>query len=142
MADEILSDVTELLRDIFDDPSLQVTGETTAKDVPGWDSMKQVMILMAVEEKFEIQLSTREMDRLKNVGDLVAAIASLPTPIWRTARLRFQPACRRRAGLSAKRFCARIATWRATFRIAGCMGCCGGSFGPAECAAHFTFWAS
>jgi acyl carrier protein len=55
---------------------LQVTGETTAKDVPGWDSMKQVMILMAVEEKFEIQLSTREMDRLKNVGDLVAAIAS------------------------------------------------------------------
>ena len=71
----ILADVTELLREVFDDPDLAVTPETSAKDVQGWDSMKQVMILLAVEEKFEIELSTREMDRLRNVGDLVAAIA-------------------------------------------------------------------
>ncbi len=77
MTDEtILADVTELLREVFDDPDLAVTPETSAKDVPGWDSMKQVMILLAVEEKFEIELSTREMDRLRNVGDLVAAIGS------------------------------------------------------------------
>jgi acyl carrier protein len=37
--------------------------------------MKQVMILLAVEEKFSIELTTREMDRLRNVGDLVTAIA-------------------------------------------------------------------
>ena len=77
MKDEtILADVTELLREVFDDPELAVTPQTSAKDVQGWDSMKQVMILLAVEEKFEIELSTREMDRLRNVGDLVAAIAS------------------------------------------------------------------
>ncbi len=77
MSDEaILETVTELLREVFDDPVLHVTKQTSAKDVPGWDSMKQVMILLAVEEKFDIQLSTREMDRLRDVGDLVAAIAS------------------------------------------------------------------
>jgi acyl carrier protein len=37
--------------------------------------MKQVMILLAVEEKFHVELTTREMDRLQNVGDLVMAIA-------------------------------------------------------------------
>jgi len=73
--DQIMADVTELLREVFDNPALAVSSETSAKDVPGWDSMKQVMILLAVEEKFDIQLSTREMDRLKNVGDLVTAIA-------------------------------------------------------------------
>jgi acyl carrier protein len=70
-----MADVTELLREVFDNPALAVSAETSAKDVPGWDSMKQVMILLAVEEKFDIQLTTREMDRLKNVGDLVTAIA-------------------------------------------------------------------
>lgn len=76
MTDEqILNDITALLRDVFDDPELTVSPATTAKDVPGWDSMKQVMILLAVEEKFEIELTTREMDGLKNVGDLVAAVA-------------------------------------------------------------------
>ncbi len=73
--DQIMADVTELLREVFDNPALAVSAETSAKDVPGWDSMKQVMILLAVEEKFDIQLTTREMDRLKNVGDLVTAIA-------------------------------------------------------------------
>jgi acyl carrier protein len=73
--EQILAELTEMLRDIFDDPSLSITPETSAKDVPGWDSMKQVMILLAVEEKFSIELTTREMDRLRNVGDLVTAIA-------------------------------------------------------------------
>jgi acyl carrier protein len=73
--DQIFGDVTELLREVFGNPSLAVTPETSAKDVPGWDSMKQVMILLAVEEKFHVELTTREMDRLQNVGDLVMAIA-------------------------------------------------------------------
>jgi acyl carrier protein len=76
MTDEqILADITALLRDVFDDPSLPVSPNTSAKDVPGWDSMKQVMILLAVEEKFKIEFTTREMDGLRNVGDLVAAVA-------------------------------------------------------------------
>jgi len=73
--DQILTEITALLRDVFDDPALTVSPATTAKDVPGWDSMKQVMILLAVEEKFEIEFTTREMDGLRNVGDLVAAVA-------------------------------------------------------------------
>jgi acyl carrier protein len=37
--------------------------------------MKHVLIVMVVQEKFGIHLKAREIDRLKNVGDLVAAIA-------------------------------------------------------------------
>jgi acyl carrier protein len=50
--------------------------ETAAKDVEGWDSMKQVMILLAVEETFEIELTTPELDDLQNVGDLVVVVAN------------------------------------------------------------------
>jgi len=80
MSDQILAGVTEVLRDVFDDPLLVVTRETTAKDVQGWDSMKQILIVLAVEERYAIQLTPREMDRLANVGDLVTAIGAHTNP--------------------------------------------------------------
>jgi acyl carrier protein len=72
---DILAKVTEILRDIFEKPDLAVTGQTTAKMVPGWDSMAQIKLLMQVEEDFDVHFSSREIDRLNNVGDLVAIIA-------------------------------------------------------------------
>jgi acyl carrier protein len=71
----ILAQITEILRDIFEDPALEVTPATTAKMVPGWDSMAQVKLLMAVEEAFGLHFSSREMDRLRNVGDLIEIVA-------------------------------------------------------------------
>jgi acyl carrier protein len=69
-----MQQITGILRDIFEDENLQVTPETNAKMVPGWDSMAQVKVLMAIEEEFGVHFSSREMDRLRNVGDLVAAV--------------------------------------------------------------------
>jgi acyl carrier protein len=71
----IMPELVQILRDLLDAPDLVVRPETTASDVPGWDSMKHIMIVMAVQEKFGIRLKPREIDRLRNVGDLAAAIA-------------------------------------------------------------------
>lgn len=70
-----MPELAQILRDLLDAPDLVVRPETTASDVPGWDSMKHIMIVMAVQEKFGIRLKPREIDRLRNVGDLAAAIA-------------------------------------------------------------------
>ena len=55
---------------------LALTPELTAKDVQGWDSFKQIEIIMASEEKWGIRFSTRELDALRCVGDLVRTIAA------------------------------------------------------------------
>ena len=47
-----------------------------AKDVAGWDSFKQIEIIMATEERFGIRFSTRDLDRLQTVGDLIAVVAA------------------------------------------------------------------
>jgi acyl carrier protein len=70
-----MAKVTEILQDIFENPDMRVTPETTADMVPGWDSMAQVKLLLTVEEEFSIHFSSREMDQLRNVGDLINAIA-------------------------------------------------------------------
>jgi acyl carrier protein len=74
------ADICAALQDIFSEvflrDDIELKPETTAKDVEGWDSFRQIEIVMAVEERFHIKLPTREIDALKNVGDLVAAIES------------------------------------------------------------------
>jgi acyl carrier protein len=42
--------------------------------VPGWDSLRHVRIIMAVEESFGIRFRTLEVIRLKNVGELQTLI--------------------------------------------------------------------
>ena len=42
--------------------------------VPGWDSLKHVAILAALEKEFAIRFKTLDIVRLKNVGDLQAAV--------------------------------------------------------------------
>jgi acyl carrier protein len=72
---EIMTKLVQILRDVLEDPDLAVQADTSATSVPGWDSMKHVRIVMAVEERFGIRLTTREINRLRNVGDLAAAIS-------------------------------------------------------------------
>ena len=73
---DILAGLTEVFRDVFMDDDMQLRPGLSAADVPAWDSFKQIEIIMATEERFGIKLMTREIDGLRNVGDLVAVIAA------------------------------------------------------------------
>jgi acyl carrier protein len=72
---KIYADLTEIFNDVFMVDDMKLTPELSAKDVKGWDSFKQIEIMVSVEERFNIKLSTREIDALKNVGDLADVIA-------------------------------------------------------------------
>lgn len=72
---EIYSALTTIFHDVFLRDDLVLTPALSAKDVPGWDSFKQIEILIATEQLFGIKLTTREIDALTNVGDLVSAVA-------------------------------------------------------------------
>lgn len=49
---------------------------TRADEVPGWDSLNHVRVILAVEKEFEIRLKGLEVLRLKNIGDLQDLIDS------------------------------------------------------------------
>ena len=71
---EIYAALEEIFADVFMRDEMKLTPELSAKDVPGWDSFKQIEILVATEERFGFKLNTREIDALKNVGDLARVI--------------------------------------------------------------------
>ena len=74
--DEILQRVGEIMCDAFDLDDLKVTRETTAADVEEWDSLSHVRVIVAIERAFKIKFSNAEIERLRNVGELVDAIVS------------------------------------------------------------------
>lgn len=73
--DEILLQVVDIMRDVFDEDDLVVNGETSAEDVEEWDSLSHVRLIVAIERKFGFKFSNSEIDGLHNVGDLVKVIA-------------------------------------------------------------------
>lgn len=52
------------------------TDETIAPQVPGWDSLTHVNVILAVEKHYNIRLKNLEILRLKNVGDLQKLVDS------------------------------------------------------------------
>ena len=43
---------------------------TLASSVPGWDSLKHVEVIAAIERAYAIRFKTLEVLRLTNIGDL------------------------------------------------------------------------
>lgn len=68
--------LTEIFRDVFGREGMELTPTLSARDVEGWDSFKQIEIILATEERFGIKMTTRELDSLQNVGDLIRVVAA------------------------------------------------------------------
>ena len=72
---EIYTFLRQVFAEVFNRGDIDVHPALTARDVIGWDSFRQVEINLALEEKFNIRIRTREMQDVANIGDLVALVA-------------------------------------------------------------------
>lgn len=60
----------QVFREVFDDDDIVVTDTTTAKDIPDWDSLAHISLIVAVESEFKVRFLGPEVAGLKNVGEL------------------------------------------------------------------------
>lgn len=73
--DEILQDLTSIFAQVLRE-DVRLTRETSAPDVDGWDSLAHISLMLAVEEFFGVKLGLKELERTRNVGDLVDLLAA------------------------------------------------------------------
>ena len=64
---EVYSRLADVFRDVFD-REVALADETTAADVPGWDSLK---------DEFDVKFPMKDVVGMKNVGELVDKIIEL-----------------------------------------------------------------
>jgi len=73
---DVLLTVQEIFRNILDNEDIILTEETTANDVDEWDSLTHIQLIVAIEKKFKIKFTSKEILSWKNVGEMVDAICS------------------------------------------------------------------
>jgi acyl carrier protein len=71
---EIESRLTPIFRDVFNDDALVVTEDMTAAEVPTWDSLSNINMIIAVEKAFAVKFSIKDVRNLQNVGELLDLI--------------------------------------------------------------------
>jgi acyl carrier protein len=72
--DAIYTKLTPIMRDVFDDDTLEPAPGMTADDVDRWDSLTHLRLIMSVQKSFGVRFSASEIGGMKNVGDLAALI--------------------------------------------------------------------
>jgi acyl carrier protein len=69
-------EITAILRVVLRDPELELTPTTHFDDMPGWEAMDMVALVVEVECRFDVQFELPEIDRLTTVGDLLRMITA------------------------------------------------------------------
>lgn len=73
---EILVELQEIFQDVLDNEDIELTPETTADDIEEWDSLAHVQLVVAIEKKFNVKFSSKEIMSWANVGEIVECILS------------------------------------------------------------------
>ena len=69
--EEIYERLNEVFQDVFGDDDITVNDNTTAADVDGWDSLRHITLLAAIEDEFDIEFSMGATVKMKNVSEMV-----------------------------------------------------------------------
>ena len=72
---QIIEKLTTIFHETFSDNTIILRDDMTASDVENWDSLTHMFMITKVEEVFGIRFKLRELNKLKNVGDLCNTIA-------------------------------------------------------------------
>jgi acyl carrier protein len=63
-----------ILQEFFADPGIAASDSLTAADVPGWDSLAHIELVVLVEKAFALRFRAAEIQRLENVGAMLELI--------------------------------------------------------------------
>ncbi len=70
----VLNKMTGVFARVFDDETIQLLDATTAQDIPGWDSLTHINLIIEIEEEFDLKFTVDDIAGLKNVGEMVAMV--------------------------------------------------------------------
>ncbi len=66
-----------VFRDVFGDDEIVLEDSMTAEDVPGWDSLAHINLIVATEKHFGIRFATAEISGLKAEGQNIGTFVRL-----------------------------------------------------------------
>lgn len=72
----ITEKITPVFRKVLNEASLEITDQLSASDVDNWDSLSHMLLISEIEAVFSIKFKLKELNKMKNVGDLISIIGT------------------------------------------------------------------
>ena len=72
----ILDQVRGVASDLFGVPVHRIMAESSPEMIEAWDSTQHLNFVLALEEKFGLQLSPEEMEQMRSVGEAAKVVES------------------------------------------------------------------
>ena len=70
----IIKKLSNIFKENFDDPTLEIDLNTTPDDIEEWDSFEQINLISAIKDEFEIKFLLEDINELKSVRKMVEYI--------------------------------------------------------------------
>lgn len=77
MTASTLEQVRGIASDIFGVRADIITAESSPETIENWDSMQHLNLVLAIEEKFGVQLEPEDIEQMKNIGAVAALVEKL-----------------------------------------------------------------
>ncbi|MBM3441115.1 MAG: acyl carrier protein [Bacteroidetes bacterium] len=75
--EKTINDLLPIFRDVLENDEIEVNEQSAAKDVPGWDSLNHIYIVVAIEKKFKVKFKSLQIQSWKCVGDILRDLNAL-----------------------------------------------------------------
>jgi acyl carrier protein len=69
--------VRNIASDIFGIPADKIMAESSPETIENWDSMQHLNLVLAIEEKFGVQLDPEDIEAMKNIGAVAGLVEKL-----------------------------------------------------------------
>jgi acyl carrier protein len=66
-----IEDLLPIFRDVLENNDIELTESTVAADVPEWDSLNHIYLVVAIEKQFKIKFTTHQIQSWQCVGDVL-----------------------------------------------------------------------
>ena len=70
----VLAEITDIVRHVLEDRTIELEPDTALDDMAGWDSMNHIAILVEAECRFDVIFEIADVDSVPTVGHLVRLI--------------------------------------------------------------------
>ncbi len=76
MNSAIFDQVRTIASDLFATPLDNITADSSPQTIETWDSIQHLNLVLAVEEKFGLQLAPEEIEQMSTIGQVTKLVSA------------------------------------------------------------------
>jgi acyl carrier protein len=68
------ADLLPIFREILENDEIEISETTVAADIPEWDSLNHIYLVVAIEKQFNTKFTTHQIQSWQCVGDMLSQL--------------------------------------------------------------------